>query len=99
MTICPRWCVAAEQVIRQVAAEADPGEEQEKAGDEEGGSPPVGFLLRKEVLATHASGYLLDRSTVGTARSESSSISHNSAGDALAMPAIMLVGNMACLVL
>src|SRR5215210_6778931 len=92
--------VQRQEVERKIAAESDPGKEQDEADDEPAGPAAVGLLLGKEIdLFAHEAGLLSERSTTGTARSAESSISHNSAGEALAIPEIRFVGNCICLVL
>src|SRR5207302_9872458 len=93
--------IAGEEVIDVVAAESQPGEEGHEASHEYGGAPATGFLLLEEIqggFVAHVFG-LRERSTCGTAFSPWSSISHRSAGCALASPAAQLVGNCCCFVL
>ena len=72
----------------------------DEADDEPGGAAAVGLLLGEEVgLVAHGVGLVVERSTVGTARSVSSVICHSSAGEALARPATSMVGKVACRVL
>ena len=100
MVIAAGRRVGGQQAERQIAAEPDPREEDDEADDEPGGATAVGFLLGEEVAVLgHGVGLVLDRSTVGTARSVSSVISHSSAGDALARPATSIVGKVAWRVL
>src|ERR1041385_8940046 len=99
VVVLPRRQVAGSEIDRQIAAEPDPGEEEHEPRDQPGGLPLVGLLLGEEVRIGHAGGLFIDRSTLGTARSPASSISHSSAGDALASPATRLVGNWSCFVL
>src|SRR5207244_11009439 len=89
------------QVVDVVPAEPQPREEDDEANHQQDGAPAIGFLLLKEVeraVVRHAFGFIV-RSTWGTAFSAWSSISHRSAGWALAIPATRLVGNCCCLVL
>ena len=92
--------VTGQQVEGEVSAETHPGEEQDEPDDQPGRTASIGLLLGKEIdVLAHAAGLFSDRSTAGTARSAASSISHSSAGEALARPATRLVGNCICLVL
>ncbi len=92
--------VGGQEGERQIAAEPDPGEEDDEPDDQPVRAAAVRLLLREKVgVLAHGAGLFSDRSTLGTARSAASSISHRSAGVALASPATSRVGNVACLVL
>ena len=88
--------VGGEQAEGEVAAEADPGEEDDEADDEPGGAAAVGFLLGEEVgVLAHGAGLFerqIDR-RAPPARA-ASSISHSSAGAALARPATSIGGKL-----
>ncbi len=100
VVIGARRRVGGEQAEAHVAAEADPREEDDESDDQPVRAAAVGLLLREEVgVLAHCGGLFSDRSTLGTARSAASSISHSSAGVALASPATSSVGKVACLVL
>jgi len=79
----------------EITTEPDPGEEQEEYSYQQHGAAAVAPLLGEEIPVGHIVG-LRDRSTCGTARSCSSTISHSSTGSALARPASRFQGNWAC---
>ena len=98
--VVARRGVGGQEGEGQIAAESDPGEEDDEADDEPGGAAAVGFLLGEEVgVLAHGAGLVGERSTAGTARSVSSVICQSSAGVALASPATSIVGKVACRVL
>src|SRR4029077_5577154 len=87
------------EVIDVVAAESEPREEGHEANHEHDGPAAIGFLLLEEVQrrrVAHVFGFK-EGSPCGPAFSPWSSISHRSAGCALARPATKLVGNCCCL--
>src|SRR4051812_36006235 len=91
---------SAAQVPDEVAAESEPGNEKDEARYETTAGLPVRLLLGEQVAGHgHFAGVFIERSTCGTARSPSSVISHSCAGEAPAIPANNIVGNVCCAVL